>query len=96
MVQDSEIDLIYVATPHSHHYKHSMMCLRHGKHVLCEKAFTVNALQAEKLTDYARSKNLLIAEAIWTRYLPMSKTINEIIESGAIGKVNLISANLGI
>lgn len=95
MVQDSEIDLIYVATPHSHHYKHSMMCLRHGKHVLCEKAFTVNALQAEKLTDYAMSKNLLIAEAIWTRYLPMSKTINEIIESGAIGKVNLISANLG-
>lgn len=95
MLQDPEIDLVYIATPHSHHYKHAMMCLQHGKHVLCEKAFTTNAAQAEKLINYARANNLLISEAIWTRYLPMSKTINEIIESGIIGNVTLLSANLG-
>lgn len=95
MLQDPEIDLVYVATPHSHHYRHSMMCLEKGKHVLCEKAFTTNAAQAEILIDYAKTKNLLIAEAIWTRYLPMSKTINEIIDSGVIGNVSLLSANLG-
>ncbi len=95
MLQDSEIDLVYVATPHSHHYRHSMMCLQHGKHVLCEKSFTTNAAQAEKLIDFARTNNLVIAEAIWTRYLPMSKTINEIIDSGVIGNVKLLTANLG-
>jgi len=95
MLQDPEIDLVYVATPHSHHYRHSMMCLQHGKHVLCEKSFTTNAAQAERLIDFARSKNLVIAEAIWTRYLPMSKKINEIIDSGAIGNVRLLTADLG-
>jgi len=95
MLKDPEIDLVYVATPHSHHYRHSMMCLQHGKHVLCEKSFTTNAAQAEKLIDFARSNKLVIAEAIWTRYLPMSKTINEIIDSGVIGNVKLVTANLG-
>ncbi len=95
MLRDPKIDLVYVATPHSHHYEHSMMCLHNGKHVLCEKAFTVNALQAEKLINYAKSNKLLIAEAMWTRYLPMSRTINELIESGVIGKISLLSANLG-
>lgn len=95
MLQDPEIDLVYVATPHSHHYRHSMMCLQHGKHVLCEKSFTTNAAQAEKLIEFARSKNLVIAEAIWTRYLPMSRTINEIIDSGAIGNIRLLTADLG-
>ncbi len=95
MLNDPEIDLVYVATPHSHHYRHSMMCLQHGKHVLCEKSFTTNAAQAEKLIDFARSNKLVIAEAIWTRYLPMSKTINELIDSGVIGNVKLITADLG-
>ena len=95
MLQDPEIDLVYVATPHSHHYRHSMMCLQHGKHVLCEKSFTTNAAQAEKLIDYAKANNLVIAEAIWTRYLPMSKKINELIDSGVIGDVTLLTADLG-
>ena len=95
MVEDPEIDLVYVATPHSHHFKHSMMSLKHGKHVLCEKSFTTNAAQAQKLTEYARANNLVIAEAIWTRYLPMSKLINELIDSGVIGDVKLLTADLG-
>jgi len=95
MAEDPDVDLVYVATPHSHHYEHSMLCLHHGKHVLCEKAFTANAAQARRLLDHAKEKKLLITEAIWTRYLPLSRTINEVLDSGIIGKPALLTANLG-
>ena len=71
MLRDPDVDLVYVATPHSHHYEHMKMCLKHGKHILCEKAFTVNARQAREITELAQSKGLYVAEAIWTRYLPL-------------------------
>ncbi|OOM81383.1 Gfo/Idh/MocA family oxidoreductase [Clostridium sp. BL-8] len=95
MLKDESLDLVYIATPHSHHYEHAAMCLNHGKHVLCEKAFTADAKQAEKLIKLAESKGLLITEAIWTRYMPMAKTLNEVIESGVIGKVTSLNVNLG-
>ena len=79
MLADDEVELVYIATPHSHHYLHAKMCLEAGKHVLCEKAFTVNAEQAQKLFDLAKEKKLLITEAIWTRYMPSRKLINDII-----------------
>ena len=81
MLADDEVELVYIATPHSHHYLHAKMCLEAGKHVLCEKAFTVNVEQAQKLFDLAKEKKLLITEAIWTRYMPSRKMINDIIES---------------
>lgn len=95
MLADPEVELIYVATPHSHHYEHAKMCLNAGKHVLLEKAFTVNAKQAEELIALAKEKNVLLAEAIWTRYMPSRKMIDDLIESGRIGKVNAVMANLG-
>ena len=94
MLADDEVGLVYIATPHSHHYLHGKMCLEAGKHVLCEKAFTVNAEQAQKLFDLAKEKKLLITEAIWTRYMPSRKMINDIIESGVIGEVTAVTANL--
>ena len=94
MVRDPEIDLVYIATPHSHHYEHSMLCIEHGKHVLVEKAFTANAGQAEKLIEAAREKGLFITEAIWTRYMPMSHKVKEIMESGIIGEPRIITATL--
>lgn len=94
MLADDEVGLVYIATPHSHHYLHAKMCLEAGKHVLCEKAFTVNAEQAQKLFDLAKEKKLLITEAIWTRYMPSRKMINDIIESGVIGEVTAVTANL--
>ena len=94
MLTDPQIDLVYIATPHSHHYLHAKMCLEAGKNVLCEKAFTVNADQARKLFALAKEKTLLITEAIWTRYMPSRKMINEIIESGVIGEVTSVTANL--
>lgn len=95
MLSDKEVQLVYIATPHSHHYKHVKMCLEAGKNVLCEKAFTVNADQAEKLFALAKEKNLLLTEAIWTRYMPSRKMINDLVESGVIGEVTSLTANLG-
>lgn len=95
MVEDPEVEMVYVASPHSHHYQHTKLCLEHGKHVLVEKAFTVNAAQAEELVKLADEKGLLLAEAIWTRYMPSRKMIDDIVESGVIGKVTSLTANLG-
>lgn len=95
MLKDPEVELVYIATPHSHHYKCAKMCLEAGKHVLCEKAFTVNAAQAEKILRLAEEKKLLLTEAIWTRYMPSRDMINKLIEDGVIGEVTSLTANLG-
>ncbi len=95
LVRDPEVELVYVATPHSFHYPHVKLALEHGKHVLCEKSFMLNAREAEELTTLARQKGLLLAEAIWTRYMPFSKTIKEVVDSGVIGNARMLSANLG-
>ncbi len=95
MLADENVELVYIATPHSHHYEHIKLCLEHGKHVLCEKAFTANAKQAEEVLRMAEERGLLLTEAIWTRYMPMRQTIDDIIKSGIIGKPTSLSANLG-
>lgn len=95
MLKDPQIELVYIATPHSHHYKCMKMCLEAGKNVLCEKSFTVNAEQAKEIFAIAEEKGLFVTEAIWTRYMPSRKMINEIIDSGVIGTVTSLSANLG-
>lgn len=92
---DNSVDLVYVATPHSHHYAHTKLCLENGRNVLCEKAFTANAKQAKELIEISHSKGLYLGEAIWTRYLPMRFKLDELISSGVIGKVSYLTANLG-
>ena len=94
MLQDPAVELVYITTPHSHHFEQMMLCLEHGKHVICEKAFTMNADQARKVRELAAQKGLYVAEAIWTRYMPSRQMINEIISSGVIGSVNTLTANL--
>lgn len=94
MVKDNDVDLVYIATPHSHHFPHAMLALNAGKPVLVEKAFTANAAEAEELIETARSKGLFITEAIWTRYMPLSHKIKDIMESGIIGKPRVITATL--
>jgi len=94
MVSDPDVELVYVATPHSHHFAHVMLALEHGKHVLCEKSFTVNAEQAEAIRTYAAERGLYVAEAIWTRYMPSRQMLREILESGVIGSVSTLTANL--
>lgn len=95
MLADKDVELVYVASPHSHHYEHAKLCLEYGKHVLVEKAFTVNAKQAEELIKLSEQKGLLLAEAIWTRYMPSRKMIKDLVDGGAIGEVTSLTANLG-
>ena len=95
LVADKKVDLIYVATPHSEHYENVKMCLEAGKPVLCEKAFTLNAAQAEELVRVAAEHKVFLAEAMWTRYMPMLTTIREVIGSGIIGEPKTLTANLG-
>lgn len=95
MLEDPEVELVYIATPHSHHYEHIKMCLNANKHVLCEKAFTANARQAEEVLKMAEEKGLLLTEAMWTRYMPMRQKIVDVVNSGMIGKPTSLSANLG-
>lgn len=94
MLNDPAVELVYIATPHSHHYAHMMMCLERGKAVLCEKAFTMNAEQARKIQKCAQARGIFVAEAIWPRYMPSRAIIDEVIASGIIGKVNTLTANL--
>lgn len=95
LVQDDEVELVYIATPHSHHYAHARLCIEHGKPVLCEKAFTANAKQAKEILSLAKEKKVFITEAIWTRYMPSRERIQAVIESGIIGDVTSVTANLG-
>lgn len=95
MLQDKNVDLVYIATPHSHHCEQIKLCADYGKPVLCEKAFTVTAKEAEEAIAYAKERNILVAEAMWVRYMPMTKTLKEILASGRIGEVIGLTANLG-
>lgn len=96
LIQDEQVDLIYIATPHSHHYEQARQCLLNGKAVLCEKTFTANKAQAEELVALARERKVFLAEAIWTRYMPFSKEIVKMAHSGElIGRPYMLTANLG-
>ena len=95
IVADDAVDLVYIALPHSLHYKFTKICLEGGKNVLCEKSFTVNADQAREILALAEEKKLLLQEAIWTRYMPSRKIIDDVIASGVIGEVTSLTANLG-
>lgn len=94
LVADPNVDIVYVATPHSHHFQNAMLALEAGKHVLCEKAFTVTAEQARLLVEKAREKKLFLMEAVWTRFHPWSIKIRELVKSGAIGKVHRVICKL--
>ena len=95
LVDDKEVDMVYIATPHSHHSQQALMCIEKGKPVLCEKAFTMNAKQAAEVLAKSKEKNVFVAEAIWTRYMPISLQLIDLVKNGAIGKPTMITANLG-
>lgn len=95
MMLDDKIDLIYIATPHSEHYANMRLCIENGKNVLCEKAFTANAKQAEEILALAKEKGVFVTEAMWVRYMPMLTTIKGILNSGIIGEPTMLTANLG-
>lgn len=95
LVNDSEIDVIYIATTHNFHMEHTLLCFEHGKHVLCEKPATVNITQFNTIREEAQKRNLFFMEAMWTAFLPGILKAKEWISSGAIGEIRMIQADLG-
>ena len=95
LVLDENVDLVYVASPHSHHYEHVKLCLNHNKNVLCEKAFTANAEQAKEIIALAKEKNLFLGEALWTRFMPWVTKLQELLEKGEVGEVQAVQCGFG-
>ena len=95
LLDDPEVDLVYIATPHSLHAEQAIACMKAGKNVLVEKSFTANAEQARQAIETSERTGLLCTEAIWTRYMPSRSIIDDIVSSGEIGTVRTVTANLG-
>lgn len=93
LVADPEVDIVYVASPHSHHLAHATLALEAGKHVLIEKAVTLDADEAIALRDLAAARGLLVMEAMWTRYLPHMVRVREIVAAGTLGEVRTVIAD---
>lgn len=92
LVCDQEIDVIYIATPHNLHLENALLAMNHNKHVLCEKPLGVNAKEVRKLIETATEKKLFLMEALWSRFLPHIIKTKELIDSGEIGEVKLMTA----
>ena len=92
LAADPDIDVIYIATPHSLHKENSFMCLEHGKAVLCEKPFAINAIEAATVIGYARKRQLFLMEAMWTRFIPAAIRLKELIADKTIGDIQYLFA----
>ncbi|MCA1762907.1 MAG: Gfo/Idh/MocA family oxidoreductase [Flavobacteriales bacterium] len=95
LAQAPDIDVVYIATPHAFHFELTKMCLENEKAVLCEKPLGINGREAEASIDLARSKNLFLMEGLWTRFIPATETVLDLIQSGAIGDLIFIRADFG-
>ena len=95
LVADSQVDAIYVATPHPAHRENVILALNAGKPVLCEKPFSVNATDAQDMVDAATHNNVALMEAMWARFLPHYATVREIVASGVLGKILTVHADHG-
>lgn len=94
LAKDSNIDLIYIAVPHSEHYQWTKLCLEHHKNVLVEKPFVTSAKQAKELIDLAKKNHCFLSEAIWTRYMPSRKLIQDLVDSEIVGPLRYVVASL--
>ncbi|MFF6998647.1 Gfo/Idh/MocA family protein [Streptomyces sp. NPDC008313] len=96
LAEDSDIDVVYVATPHSAHRVAAGMCLEAGRNVLCEKPFTLNVREAEELVQLTRSRGLFLMEAMWMYCNPVVRRLKALVDDGAIGEVRTVQADFGI
>jgi predicted dehydrogenase len=95
LAADDGVDAVYVSTPHPFHKDNSILLLEHGKAVLCEKPFTINAGETKEVIDVARQRDIFLMEAMWTRYVPAVVRARELIAAGAIGDVRMVQADFG-
>lgn len=95
MLQDPELDAVYIATPHSHHYQYVIDSLSMGKHVLCEKSITINSAQLREIARLAEEKQLVVAEAMTIYHMPLYKKLRQLLDDGAIGRLKMIQVSFG-
>lgn len=95
LAANPEVDVVYIATPHSRHYADTLLCLQHGKAVLCEKPFALNVQQSKAMIDMARDKKLFLMEALWSKFLPQYDRLQSLLLSGKVGTVKSVLANFG-
>lgn len=95
LAADPEVDVVYIGTPHPYHRPNSILCLEHGKAVLCEKPFTINARETRDVIDVARRNKRFLMEAMWTRFLPIMTQVRTWIGEGAIGDIRMVEASFG-
>lgn len=96
LAEDEDVDVAYVATPHSAHRAAAGLCLEAGRAVLCEKAFTLNSREAEELVTLARSRGLFLMEAMWMYCHPLIRRLKALVDDGAIGEVRTVQADFGL
>jgi dihydrodiol dehydrogenase / D-xylose 1-dehydrogenase (NADP) len=96
LVNDPDVDVVYIATPHSLHLENARLALEAGKAVLCEKPFTLSAHQADELIALARQRGLFLMEAMWTRFLPAIVHLRQMLADGILGDVRLLAADFGV
>jgi predicted dehydrogenase len=95
LVNNPEVDVIYIATPHAMHHEHALLCLKHKKAVLCEKAFAITYREAKEMIDFALQQNTFIMEAFWTRFLPSYQKAKQLIAEGKVGTIKYVYAEFG-
>ncbi len=95
LVSNPDVEVVYVATPHSHHREHALLAIAAGKHVLVEKAFTRNAAEAREVAEAARAAGVVVLEAMWSRFLPTADVLRQLLADGALGAVRTVEADHG-
>lgn len=95
LVQNNEVDVIYIATPHNLHHENTLLCLQHNKAVLCEKPFAINVRQANEMINVAKQKKVFLMEALWTKFHPHYIKLQEMIRQGLVGEIKAVLVNFG-
>ena len=95
LAEDPEIDIIYVATPHVFHFENTIMCLKKSKAVLCEKPMGMNAEEVKRMIEEAKSRNLFLMEGLWTRFIPATEKVIELLEKNVFGELISMQADFG-
>ena len=95
LASDPDVDVVYIATPHPFHAENATLCLEAGKPVLCEKPFSVNAAEAERVVGLAKEKGLFLMEGMWTRFFPLMEKVRRLVSTGALGEVRMLNVDFG-
>jgi len=95
LVHDAEIDVVYIATPHTFHFENTLLCLQNDKSVLCEKPMGMNSSEVEIMINEAKKRNLFLMEGLWSRFIPATEKVLELIKNKAIGELLFVKADFG-